>query len=242
VLGRIRVAEREILVRAEGRGPVVLFVHGWQGESGHLSCLARSVTRQGFTAVTFDMPAHGETKGNKTSIGEFISTIEEVAKFVGPLHSIVAHSLGATAAALALRRGLAAQSAVLIAPMISFDFALDEFSKMLGLDEKLREKTARGAESEVGITREEANLGNFSLDACPLLLVHDEDDRRTPYGYTALLHDHWRGSSLLKTEKLGHRRILEDQAVGEKISHFVGATPRETSDPLEFHLVPEMGL
>lgn len=242
LLGRVRIAEREILVRARGSGPAVLLVHGWQGSSAHVHSLGTALAASGFTAISFDMPAHGETKGNTTSIAEFIEAIFEVAELVGPLHAVVAHSLGATAAALAIDRGLAVQAAALIAPMVSFDFALDEFSKMLGLDSTLREKTARGAEARLGLSRQEADLRTINIGHRPLLLVHDENDTRTPPGYTDQLHELWSGSHLLQTEGLGHRRILDDLSTVKQIAEFVSAVPSRATEPMDFQLVPELTL
>ena len=241
-IGQVRINQREITIRARGQGPTILLVHGWQGHSGHLMTLGTNLVSQGFTVVSFDMPAHGESKGRTTSLKEFIDTLFAVKKLLGPVHAIVAHSLGATASALALSRGLQANAAVLIAPLISFDFALDEFSRILGLNETLREVTARGTEAKIGMTRQEADLNHLRFDQLPLLLVHDVEDKRTLVQHTQLLHQTWKNSSLHITQGLGHRRILDDPSVYRHISTFLEEIPPSTSEPLDFPIVPELSL
>ena len=56
------------------------------------------------------------------------------------------------------------------------------------------------------------------LDNIPALLIHDNDDREVTASQAEILHQAWPGSHLLRTDGLGHRRILRDPAV---IAHTV---------------------
>lgn len=239
-IARIRVADKRVIVRARGRGPTVLLVHGWQGSASDLWDIADAVVHAGFTVVTCDMPAHGETEGTTTSVGEFIEAILGIARLVGPLHAVVGHSLGGTATALAVARGLSVQGAVLVSPMVSFDFALDEFARTLNLSPELREVTARAAEERVGFTRADANLATQQVPDVPLLVFHDRNDRRTPYQHSVELTSKWATSTLVTTERLGHRRILGDEYVLGTIAKFVRDLPRSVQNPLDFGVVPEL--
>lgn len=240
VVGSVQVAGRVVRVRARGRGPTVMMVHGWQGHAGHFTELGDRLVSGGFTVVTFDMPAHGETKGHTTNLAEFVETIFRVADFVGPLQAIIAHSLGATAAALALDRGLEVEGAALVAPMISFDFALDEFSKILHLDGELREATARGTEEKAGLQRHEANLKALDAPAEKLLIVHDTDDVRTPYRYSEELAKLWPQAQFETTRGYGHKEVLKSPELGRAISEFLGGLPLCEDEPLHLGLIPEM--
>jgi pimeloyl-ACP methyl ester carboxylesterase len=194
----------------------------------------------GFTAVTCDMPAHGETEGSTTSVAEFLDAIEQIASLVGPLHGVVAHSLGGTAATLAISRHLRVQGVVLVAPMGSFDFALDEFARMLSLDEDLREVTACETEKRVGMRREEVDLVTKDLPPMPALIFHDRDDVRTLYGHSQALAERWDGARFHGTEGLGHKRILAAKEVLDATVDFFTGLPRRQTDPLELGVVPEL--
>ena len=55
----------------------------------------------------------------------------------------------------------------------------------------------------------------------PMLLIHDRDDRETPYEEGAAVARAWPGAELVSTEGLGHRRILKDEAVVTKAADFL---------------------
>ncbi len=242
VIGTLRVAQSLVRVRARGRGPTVALVHGWQASAAHLKPVGDRLVDAGYTVVTWDMPAHGETKGSMTSLPEFIETLEGAARLVGPLHGVVAHSLGATAATIAMSRGLSVESAVLVAPMPSFDFALDEFSKILGLSQELREVAARGAEERVGLSRREADLRRLPRPTARTAIAHDRDDVRVPFQSSSELADAWALRELFATSGLGHKRVLSDEGLLEWIVRRMHATEAPSVSPLAFDCAPEMSL
>lgn len=236
LVANLSVGGRRIAVRAAGSGPAVALVHGWQGHMGQFATLRAGLMDAGFSVLSFDMPAHGESPGRTTNVAEFTETLREVARVAGPLHAVVAHSLGGAALALALRRNLALQGAVMIAPMTSFDFALDAFSQSLGLDAQGRELTAVLAEDRTGLTRADVNLLNMPEPSVPLLLIHDEEDRRTRLEDTEKLAQHWPGARLIRTRGLGHRRILDDARVIGDVTRFLHSLPRYDLYELSSHL------
>lgn len=240
VVGTVRVGQELVRVRARGRGPTVLLVHGWQGSAAHLRAIGDRLLAGGYTVATCDMPAHGETGGRMTSLPEFAKTVSGAAALLGPLHGIVAHSLGATATVLAIRRGLCVRAALLVAPMPSFDFALDEFAKVLDLSPELREVAALGTEARVGILRAEADLHAFARPAVHVAVAHDVNDTRVPYIHSSDLVREWGLPSLYTTRGLGHRRILEDDGLGQWIERELGCVPPPSLPPLSFPLAPEL--
>src|SRR5262249_43937268 len=81
--------------------PAVLLVHGWGGRTGQLAPIAEHLGREGFAAVGFDAPAHGESRGRVTNLVEFADAIDAVAGAFGPVAGTVAHSMGGAAAVIA---------------------------------------------------------------------------------------------------------------------------------------------
>ena len=236
VIDRVTIAGQKVSVHATGSGPSIALVHGWGGHSGQFTTLADALKNAGFCVVTFDMPAHGESKGRTTSLADFVEAILAVERAVGPLHAVVGHSLGATACALALARGARVGAAVLVAPMISFDFALDAFQKLLRLSPQARELAAIGAERRTSLCRSEVDLLRTPAPSCPVLLVHDQGDRRTPIGYTHQLATCWPTAQLKLTSGLGHERVLVDPEVLTTVAEFVSAAPRPSGRPLDIAL------
>jgi len=97
-----------------GDGPPVFLVHGWGGHAGRLARFAPVLRDAGFSVISFDAPAHGLSDGLHCSLPEFVDAILALADRVGAPAGIVAHSLGAAAATVALGRGLSTPRAVFL--------------------------------------------------------------------------------------------------------------------------------
>ena len=224
VLGHVSARGRQVCVRASGQGPTVALVHGWQGYAGQFDVLREELVSRGYRVVFFDMPAHGETGGRTSSIVEFCYVLQRVAEIAGPLHAVVGHSLGATATSLALRRGMRVGGAALLSPLVSFDFALDEFARVLKLGDRAKELAARSTERKVGVARADLDLFGFDRPTQRLFLYHDRDDKRTRYEDSATLARTWE-CALVESRGLGHTRFLRDAGIVTKICEFVESIP-----------------
>lgn len=61
--------------------------------------------------------------------------------------------------------------------------------------------------------------------SAPLLVVHDRDDRAIPFAHALQLREAARGpAELLATSGLGHRRVLRDRDVVNKVVEFIDGT------------------
>ncbi|HXS17800.1 MAG TPA: alpha/beta fold hydrolase, partial [Polyangiaceae bacterium] len=225
VVGSLVSRGRRVRVRAQGHGPVVVFVHGWQGHMGQFMTMQDAFVQAGYCAVSFDMPAHGETKGVTSNLIEFSEVLAQACQLVGPVHAVVGHSLGGTALSLALKAGLSIEAAVMVAPLMSFDFALDEFAKYFALGQTARERLARSTEARVGFRRAELDLSRIERPHDHLLLLHDRKDKLTFAHDTARLAELW-SVPFFETDGLGHGRILKSSEVIERIIRFINAAPR----------------
>jgi len=192
---------------------------------GQFAAMQEAFVRAGYCAVSFDMPAHGETKGVTTSLIEFSEVLAQACHLVGPVHAVVGHSLGGTALSLALHSGLNVEAAVIVAPLMSFDFALDEFVKYLGLGQAARERVARSTEAQFGFQRAELDLSRLERPSDNLLLLHDHDDKLTFAHDTARLAQLW-SCPFFETTGLGHGRILRANEVIERVIRFIDRAPR----------------
>lgn len=220
----VSAGRRRVRVHTIGEGPLVILVHGWQGGASQLVTLAESLRAAGFRVALFDMPAHGEAPGWSTSGVEFVTILEHVAAELGPVHAVIGHSLGGTAALLALARGLRMAGAVAVAPMPSFEFALRSYARNFALSSAARALLERRLEARLGIRGTELDLANVSLPA-PALLVHDRLDRAIPWRQTRRLRERWPGVRLFETVGLGHNRVLEAEDVAHAIVEFLCALP-----------------
>ena len=50
------------------KNPGVIYIHGWKGKKSSKEEYAKSLVKNGFIAMTFDLRGHGESEGNKNSV------------------------------------------------------------------------------------------------------------------------------------------------------------------------------
>src|SRR5262249_31567340 len=103
----------DIAVWHWGEGPRVLLAHGWGSHAGRLTPFVTALLASGFGVTAFDAPGHGASTGRFASLPDFVEALDLVARIVSPI-ALVGHSLGAAAAALAMRSGIPCRAAVLL--------------------------------------------------------------------------------------------------------------------------------
>jgi len=197
-----------------GRGPTVVLTHGWNGRATQLAPFVEPLVAAGFRVVTFDHVGHGESTGRSSNLGQMTRALVRVVEGEERPVGLLAHSLGAAAATLALSDGLDAWGAVLIGAPISPEPWVAEMGRMLGLGAPTLARAQATIESKVGRTFDEVYGPTLAarLDL-PALIVHDRADREVPAACGERLHEAWADSRLLLTEGLGHRRVLADDEV-----------------------------
>jgi pimeloyl-ACP methyl ester carboxylesterase len=123
---------------------------------------------------------------------------------------------------VAQQRGLLLGAATFIAPLPSLEAGIEEFSQRSDLDKELLDKASRRLEKKIRADRELMNLKRVGTKlGTPLLIIHDQQDHRTPIEESRVLSDTWPDARLVETQGLGHRRILRDASVIEKAVAFV---------------------
>ena len=111
---RWSVAQHDsIAVYRWGEGPTVIVVHGWGGSAGQMTAFVEPLRDAGFSVVAFNAPGHGASTGNWLAIPRFAAALAAVERAHGPLHAIIAHSLGGPAALVTLSGGVHAGRATL---------------------------------------------------------------------------------------------------------------------------------
>ena len=212
--------------RFAGKGAKVLLLHGWSGRGTQLFAFADELRKSNAEVVTFDMPAHGESLGNKTNIVELVACIKEVNAKYGPFDHAIAHSMGSMALLRALRNGILMKSVAIIGSGDKIRNVFYRFSEQLQFSDKVTERMIQTVEKKFGMNLESYS-SSMSLEhlEMPLLIVHDKDDKETPFVYSKDLHEIANNSELLLTSGLGHHRILRDSKTVQHIVQFINQHP-----------------
>src|SRR6266446_227748 len=216
----------ELAVWDWGDGRTVLLVHGWNGNGAQLSSFVPPLLRAGYYVAAPDLPAHGDSAGRRTNVLEMADALLRLGRRVGPVHAVIAHSLGAVATLIALAEGLGAERAVLIASPADLPPYLREFARMIGLSPI----SSSRLESRVGgmLAKRHALdlLGLARLQRTRVLVVHDPTDREVPFADAQALAGALPKATLLPVSGAGHTRALNHPEVIRRAVEFVGEPPR----------------
>ncbi len=229
---RVTVAGgRTIVVESWGApdAPAVYLVHGWGGWRGHLGALVQPLVDEGFRPVAIDAPGHGDADDGmfgprRGTVMEMIAALEAAVAAFGPAAGVVAHSLGTTVAARALRDGLAADRLVLLAPNPAFGDLVTQLARTLRLNARTTASLRRALEEITERPIDDFDLVPMGADGTlpATLVVHDRDDQEAPHAVGAALAATWPRTRLVTTEGLGHYRVLRSpEAVDAAVAHVV---------------------
>jgi pimeloyl-ACP methyl ester carboxylesterase len=227
---RVTFGKKQLKMLEWGEGPTILLVHCWGGRATQLHEFVECLVAQGLRVVSFDGPAHGESDGRRTDMFEFPEALATVAKVVGPLEGVIAHSFGAAMTLLARRDlGLSAKRFVLISSFKSCDWFLDAFGHFFRTSPKVIQRMRHDFDLRRGTPVNWEKLSMIDVISGikePILLVHDRSDAEIPFSHAELLQQASNGAVLLATEGLGHRRILRDASVIQQSVQFISVNTR----------------
>ncbi len=204
----------------------VLMIHGWESRGSRFSAIIEQLLAQGYSPVTFDMPGHGDSGGKNTTILQCNEICGQLHEKYGDFEAVIAHSFGVPCTFYALKNTLKADKVVAISGLHDFVYLVEEFSRMLNLNEKV--KTGLKGKVEELFHPVEDIWNTFSVShnkeliTQPMLVIHDTDDDVVEvtqaqkildtYGVQANFH---------QTSGYGHKRILYQTDVIEKIADFM---------------------
>jgi pimeloyl-ACP methyl ester carboxylesterase len=220
----VQSEDQDLAVWSWGSGPVVILAHGWGSRAGRFSAIAAALTASGFRVVVFDAPAHGASMGSQASLPQFARALQSVASAVGPVHSLVGHSLGGAAVSLAIRQGLAARRVVLLAPPADVVIFSHAFANHLRIPSRARTIMRQNLETRLRFRFEELHIPTLARDmTAPALIIHDRGDTDVPFAHGEEIASAWPGAQLVATTGLGHRALMRDPAVIRRAVGFLAA-------------------
>lgn len=220
----------EIAVYSQGSGPRVLFVHGWEGSAADFDGMADVFGRAGYGTVTFDQPAHGRSTGDRTTLPHVARAVLDVARATGPFAAVIGHSLGGSAALLALRDGLPARCAALIAPPYDARYFIEGLGEHMGLTRARVAGAIARIERSVGAVGGRATDQAAAMVRAPGLVLHDRSDRTVPFTHGVRVAAAWPGARFVPLDGLGHRRMLDAPTVHQELLTFIRQSLADVSN------------
>lgn len=201
----------------------ILVMHGWSSRATQFRFFIDGLTKSGYQVIGIDAPAHGKSDGKQTDLFDFAGVIKLTEQHYGGFYGIVAHSLGGVASIINVKNGLKVERLVVIAsPAIAGDILKNFISRVKAfpsrgeyLRKRMKEKYKMDFEA---VTASEVvkNFPNVKT-----LLVYDKNDYEAPWHHGEAIYNEVPDAEFLKTEGLGHTRILKDKTVIDKTITFL---------------------
>lgn len=216
-------------------GPIVVLVHGWSGSPVQMAPLAAQLAGDGLRCVVLEVTGHGESTRRRTSWEHFMDDIAAVTRSLGEkVYAYVGHSAGALSMMAARElRGIGAQKYVCIcAPSYPWLHGVEKrLTQRRSLVEGYQDYTARQFRTTWDKLLTGASYANVGAD---LLLFYDKKDKFLPDTEGDKIGALCPGSTLLKSQKYGHSKVLMAPELIDAVRSFLAERPRNA--PQEFEL------
>ncbi len=220
---KIPKTDREIVVYEFGESKKkILLVHGWSGRGTQLAQIAEALKEKGYSTISFDAPAHGKAPGKKSMMLDFIDAVQFLDEKYGPFEAVVGHSLGGMATLRAVKEGLNTKKLVIIGTANSITHITREFARNLKMNRRVADKMKAHFDKKFDIDMDSYSGAVSAKEVnIPTLVIHDENDVDVDISSAYDIHEALENSELYITKGLGHRRILGDSKVINKITTFI---------------------
>jgi len=219
-----QVHGKRICGRQWGQGPGILFVHGWNGRGVQFWPFFETLLNSGYRVVTYDGPAHGESQGKTTNYFEIADTVSAFFDQVAEhnIEGVIAHSLGASAVINHLATRQSDIEAVFVAPALQPGKILRHAFNHHGVPRKVYEKLITKLEYQYGYRLQGDSPHLLARQITSrVLIIHDRDDRTTPYADSKQLSENLNNIVLHTTTGLGHKRILSDSGIMDLVQAYI---------------------
>ena len=238
--GRVRPAAAGVLAKAKQRDfdcegyrvrsyhwgeskDYVYLLHGWGSRAADMAAFVQPLLDQGLSVVALDAPGHGASSGWRSNLRLFAAATAILWRDLGPCFGIISHSIGCSAALLALKelQPWPIPNLVLLSPQDDPVKSIERMGQALGLAEETQKHFVAKFEEYVGQPVADAHISRIAPQhATNVLVVHDKDDKLVPFSQGRAVAEAIPGATFDGTEGLGHYRVLSSKAVRERATQF----------------------
>jgi len=203
-----------------GDGKCIWLIHGWSGCAFDFWPLMQKLAEKGYSTISFDFPAHGESVGNQSSLPQMVKAFDDVSANLFSPSMVISHGIGASTIANSNWFKSYHKDLLLISPVFDVLQFLQNKVYLSGFDEQLFNQTI----SEL-INREKVKLADLcaipklNTFAGQLKIVHDAHDELAPFT-TSEAFTQTSKTTLITTNKLGHIKVLNSKKVLNTIESY----------------------
>jgi esterase/lipase len=205
-----------------GRGPTVVFVHGWDGGAYQFFPLMRGLARCGFSSLAFDHLGHGLSDKKTATLQQSINTcnqvLSQVQKSTDGLHAAVGHATGCIAIANASNVVLKDLPLLMIAPVFNYKLHVLKRLVKLGLPADMVKQYATGFSKTYRSEYQKLELaGKLSLYSDSTAIAHDESDKESAVADSINFCNRYPLTRLMVSKDTDHIRIINSESVWQEL-------------------------
>ncbi|AZZ97976.1 alpha/beta hydrolase [Pseudoalteromonas sp. R3] len=205
-----------------GCGPVWVLTHGWSGSANQFFPLMQHIAQQGYTALAFDHPAHGNSEGSVGHLPAFVYGLEAVLDSTEHVEGVIAHSMGCAAAIECKHPKLADKPLLLIAPVLDYVSNLFGSIERSGYSMRLFRSVVSKVENEYNYPMASVDpFAKLKSRSAQCIIVHDQNDRFAQFTVSKQAATEMSKVKLIETQGLGHGRILQSEQAKEAFEELV---------------------
>ncbi len=222
VKGEVQSKEGILKTYRLGIGPVWVLTHGWSGSSSQFYPLMEHIANQGFTALAYDHPAHGQSEGVYGHIPAFVLGLEAVLDSLEDVAGIVGHSMGTVSAIECRHQKLVDKPMLLIAPVLDYLNNLFGSVERSGYSMRLFNAVVDKVQTQYRYPLQSIDpIGKLKLRTAETIIVHDEGDKFTPFSISEKVAQETDNVSIVATQGQGHGRVMKCQQVMDSFDRLV---------------------
>ncbi len=218
----IKTNDGIVKVYQTGKGPTVVFVHGWGGSAQQFFPLMRGLAQCGFSSLAYDHLGHGQSEMKPATLHQSVATtnhiLEMVRKSSDGLYSIVGHSTGCIAIAAARNALVRDTPLFLISPIFNYKlYFLKKLVKLrlhADLVKQYANRFAKNYRSEYQKLELARNLDKYGDMT---VIAHAESDSESSFSDSARFCAKYPLTRLLITKNTDHVRIINSESVWQEL-------------------------
>ena len=218
----IRTNDGKVHAYTSGRGPTVVFVHGWGGGAHQFFPLMRGLARIGFSSLAFDHLGHGKSDKKPATLQRSIDTcnhvFNRVSKTSNGLCAIVGHATGCIEIANSRPSLLKDVPLFLIAPVFNYKLYFLKQLVKLGLPADVVKQYANRFSRVYRSEYQKLELGaKLARYGDVTAIAHDESDNESAVADSINFCNKYPLTRLMLTKNTDHVRVIDSESVWQEL-------------------------
>ena len=218
----IKTSDGKLQAYRTGRGPTVVFVHGWGGGAHQFFPLMRGLARCGFSSLAFDQLGHGLSDRKPATLQQSITScnfvLNQVRRSNDGMCMVVGHATGCIAIANANPEFLKEAPLFLIAPIFNYKLHFLKQLVKLGLPADVVKQYARRFSKTYRSEYQKFELAKKLSDYADVTVIaHDESDAESAVADSIDFCHKNPLTRLMVTRSTDHVRVINSESVWQEL-------------------------